>query len=217
VAVKLKVGFLASLDAERERIAAVREAIGPDVRLRLDPNGAWTEAQAIAAIRAFAAYDIEYVEQPIPPGNLPALARVQAAVETPIAADEDVADLTSAERVIAADAAQVLVLKPQRLGGLRACVEIAQTAAATGLLCVMTTNIEAGVGTAACLQLAATLPDDLAHGLATLNLLQDDLLLDPGLPIEAGRMRRPDAPGLGVTLDEVALMRYSDGWREVSL
>jgi len=86
--IKLKVGVLSSLDAERERVAAVREAIGPAVKLRLDPNGAWTEAQAIAAIRAFQGYDIEYVEQPVAPGDLESLARVQAAVDTPIAAPE---------------------------------------------------------------------------------------------------------------------------------
>jgi o-succinylbenzoate synthase len=215
-AVKLKVAVLHSLDAERERVAAVREAIGADVKLRLDPNGAWTEAQAVAALRAFERFDIEYVEQPIAPGDIAALARIQAAVEVAVAADEDVLDLAAAERLIAADAVQVLVLKPQRLGGLRPAVEIAQTAEATGLRCVVTTSIEAGIGAAACLQLAAAVGGGQAHGLATLDMLGDTLILKPGLPIEDGRIRLPDAPGLGVALDEAALMRYSDGWREVS-
>jgi L-alanine-DL-glutamate epimerase-like enolase superfamily enzyme len=67
------------------------------------------------------------------------------------------------------------------------------------------------------LQVAASLPAaTLAHGLATLDLLEDDLILEPGLPIERGYMKLPLEAGLGVTLDEDALMRYSDGWREVS-
>ena len=214
-AVKLKVGTAASLDEERRRVAAVREALGPDVKLRLDANGAWGVDQAIEAIRALAAYRVEYVEQPIAPGNLESLRRVQDAVATPVAADEDVTSPEAARRLLDAGAAHVLVLKPQRLGGLRPSREVIDAATAAGVKVVVTTSIESGVGTAACLHLAASLPDvGRAHGLATLDLLEDDLILDSGLPIVKGCMRLPEGPGLGVRLDEAALARYSDGWRE---
>jgi o-succinylbenzoate synthase len=213
--VKLKVGALSSLEEERERVAGVRWAIGPFVKLRLDPNGAWHEAQAIAAIRAFAQHNIEYVEQPVPARNPSSLARVQAAVDTPVAADEDVVDLATAGSLIALRAVQVLVLKPQRLGGLRPALDIASLAEAAGIRCAVTTSIETGIGTAACLHLAAALPGQaLAHGLATARLLRVPLTTDR-LEMEDGTMSLPDEPGLGVHLDEAALKRHGGAWREV--
>ena len=94
---------------------------------------------------------------------------------------------------------------------------MAEAAHLSGRSALITTSIDTGIGTALALHLAATLPDEaLAHGLATLDLLEDDLIEEPGLPVVRGMMRLPDTPGLGVELDEEALMRYSDGWHEVS-
>jgi L-alanine-DL-glutamate epimerase-like enolase superfamily enzyme len=213
--VKLKVGMESSIEAEVDRVRTVREVIGSDIKLRLDANGAWDEATAIALIRALEPLDIELVEQPVAASDLVAFARVREAVATRVAADESVFDFASAQRAL--DHADVLVLKPMRLGGPTVARYVAQYANAAGLDTFVTTTIDTGIGVAMALQVAASLPGaTLAHGLATLDLLEDDLNLEPGLPIERGRMRVPDAPGLGVTLDEEALMRYSDGWREVS-
>src|SRR5690606_11352944 len=84
--VKLKVGMEASADAEAARVRTVREVIGPGVKLRLDANGAWDAATAIATIRALEASEIELVEQPVAAADFEALARVRDAVTTPIAA-----------------------------------------------------------------------------------------------------------------------------------
>jgi o-succinylbenzoate synthase len=214
-AVKLKVGMM-NPESERRFVASVREAIGPDVKLRLDANGAWTAPQAVETLRVLEPYDIEYVEQPTRAGDIETLGRVQRAVSVDIAADEDVTDPAAAQRILDAGAARLLILKPQRLGGLRACRPIIDTATAAGVRCVVTTSIDTGIGTAAALHLAAALGGPYAHGLATLDLLEDDLILDPGLPIENGRMRLPGGPGLGVTLDEAALARYADGWHEIA-
>lgn len=211
---KLKVGTLPTPEAERRRVAAVRRAVGPEVKLRLDANGAWTAEQAIATLRSLLPYGIEFVEQPVAAGRPQALARVRAATGAVVAADEDVTGPAAARRLVELGAADVLVLKPQRLGGLRACRAIAQAAAAAGVPCVVTTSIEAGVGTAAALHLAAALGGPFAHGLATLELLADDLILGPGLPAEGGVMRVPESPGLGVRLDEAALARAGAGWQE---
>lgn len=198
--VKLKAGIL-DQEAEGARIAAVRKVVGSKVKLRLDPNGAWTVDQAIAMIRGLEEHDIEYVEQPVAPGDLEALRRVQDAVETDIAADEELDSIASALHVIEARAARVLVIKPQAVGGLTASRRIIDAASAAGLRVVLTTSIETGIGTAACLQLAATLPSGSpACGLATISLLEHDIAT-PALSVEAGSMILPDAPGLGVELD----------------
>ncbi|MFQ5879160.1 MAG: mandelate racemase/muconate lactonizing enzyme family protein, partial [Dehalococcoidia bacterium] len=108
--VKLKVGMARSVEEEWQRVAAVRDALGPGVRLRVDANGAWGVEQAVGTIRALEAYDLEFVEQPVAPGDPGALRRVREAVETPIAADEEVASYEVAQRVLEMEVAQVLVL-----------------------------------------------------------------------------------------------------------
>jgi o-succinylbenzoate synthase len=212
--VKLKVGMEAAVADEVERVAAVREVLGAEIKLRLDANGAWDEATAIEGIRALEGYDIELIEQPVPAYDLEALGRVRAAVTTAIAADEAVGDYASAARAIAH--ADVLVLKPMRLGGISTASYVARHAAASGLDAIVTTTIDTGVATALALHLAATLPDEnRAHGLATASLLESDLLVRP-LAVERGYMRLPLDAGLGVELDEAALAEYTSGWREVS-
>jgi o-succinylbenzoate synthase len=197
-AIKLKVGMATNVTDEQARIAAVREAIGPDVRLRLDANGAWSEQQAVETMAALAGYDIEYVEQPVAPGNLDMLKRARAAASILIAADEDADSTPAAKHVIEAGAADVLVLKPQSLGNFHSTAYLIGRARANGIGVVVTTTIDTGIGTAAALHLAASLSNGVAHGLATLPLLEDDVIKAPGLPIEAGVMNVPAAPGLGV-------------------
>ena len=207
--VKLKVGMAAGVEAERERVAAVRQATGERLKLRLDANGAWEVGQAIRTIQALEPHGIELVEQPVACGDVEALRRVRTAVRTPIAADEAVSSVAAAERVLRAAAAQVLVIKPMVVGGLRPARRIIEGAQAQGVSCIVTTTLDTGIGTAAALHLAATLPaPSPACGLATASLLTTDLLTTP-LSIRAGRMQLPAAPGLGVRLDEVAVKRRS--------
>ena len=214
--VKLKVGMAASLKEERGRVAAVRAALGPDVALRIDANGAWQPDQAIATIQALEAFDLELVEQPVAPGQLAEMTRVRAAVAVPIAADEDVTSVESARRVLAAGAADALVVKPMTCGGIRPALEIATLADDAGVAVIVTTTIDSGVGTAAALQLAATLPENgPACGLATSSLLADDLVAAP-LSARNGWLDVASGPGLGVELDEAKLERYSVDKGEVS-
>jgi o-succinylbenzoate synthase len=210
--VKLKVGMAATIAEERERVAAARTELLPPLRLRIDANGAWNEEQAIETLKELIAYDLEYVEQPVPPGNPASLARVRHLVPVRVAADEDVTDRASAQRVLQADAADVLVLKPLQAGGIGQLCIIAGEAAKSMVDVTITTSIDTGVGTAAALHLAAA-RGGRAHGLATLPLLEDDLIADPGLPVEDGVMRLPEASGLGVEIDAAALARYTvDEW-----
>ncbi len=214
--VKLKVGVAATSAAEIERIAAVRAAIGPGPRLRLDANAAWDVATATAIIGAAERYGLDLVEQPVAAGDLAGMAAVRAAVRTPIAADEAVGGPAQARRVIAAGAADVLVLKPMMAGGLRRGRAIIALAQAAGMQTIVTTTIDSGVGVAAALHLAATLPaPPPACGLATGTLLAGDLLVQPVI-IRNGAIRLPVQPGLGVRLDERQLARYAGEWRQIA-
>ena len=211
--INLKVGMEPNVEAEVARVRTVREVIGSDVKLRLDANGAWDEATAIATIQALEAFEIELIEQPVPAPDFDALERVRGTVTVPVAADESVVDYATAERAI--KAADAVILKPIHLGGPSVTRYLAQYAAASGLGVIVTTTIDTGIGTAMALQLAASLLDDgRAHGLATASLLQHDLLTWP-IAIERGVMHLPSAPGLGVQLDEAGAARYLGEWREV--
>jgi L-alanine-DL-glutamate epimerase-like enolase superfamily enzyme len=191
-----------------DRLMAVRDAIGPDVALRLDLNGSLDEASAADLLRRVRPLELEYVEQPIPPEAGPrALARLRGRGDVPIAADEAVRDVASAEALMAAEAVDVLVVKPARAGGLPEARRIVELAAATGVAVTVSTLFETGVGIAAALHVAATVPGDGAHGLATAALLESDLLAEP-LTIAGGRMTLPTGPGLGVRIDSAAVARY---------
>lgn len=214
--VKLKVGLAPTPGEELVRIAAVRAAIGPAVELRLDANGAWDAAGAVALLRAAESLDLALVEQPVPAGDLAGMAAVRRRVGVPIAADESAGTPERARRVIAAEAADALVVKPMLTGGLRAARAVVDLARDAGLRAIVTTTIDAGVGVVAALHLAAILsPPVPACGLATGPLLAADLLSEP-LRAAGGMMRPPDGPGLGVALDEAQLGRFAGPWRGVS-
>ncbi|HEY5657486.1 MAG TPA: o-succinylbenzoate synthase [Myxococcota bacterium] len=195
-ALKLKVGC-GDVEADVRRAAAVRAAAGPDVELRLDANGAWDEATAVAALERLAPLDIAFVEQPVPADALDALVRVREASPIPIAADESVRDEARARTILERKAADLLVVKPAALGGLRPASRIAARAAAAGVGVVVTGLLDSAVGLAAALHLAAALPDPRrAAGLATDALFETDLAALPR--IAAGRRGLPEGPGLGV-------------------
>ncbi len=206
--VKLKVGLGVSIQEEVERVAAVRAAIGPTMHLRLDANEAWKLEEAIAILSRCIPYAIQYVEQPLNTYDLAGARILRQAVPIPIAADEAVHSLESARLILENDAADILVIKPQLAGGLRAGQQIIQAAAERGVQCVVTSALETGVGVAAALHLAAATPAiTLECGLATLPMLMDDLVLND-LSIRDGLLGVPMGAGLGIALDREALDRY---------
>jgi L-alanine-DL-glutamate epimerase-like enolase superfamily enzyme len=195
-------------DAIVARLASIRAAVGRDVALRLDLNGSLDEAAALRLLRRLASLDLEFVEQPVGAEvGATGLARLRAGVEVPIAADESVTGLAAARRLLDAAAVDVLVVKPARVGGVAEARRIVELADAAGIAVVVSTLFETGVGIVTALHLAATVPQDRAHGLATAGLLASDLLARP-LVIVRGRMAVPAGPGLGIDLDPAALERY---------
>ena len=190
-------------------LEAVRGAVGDQVQLRVDANQAWSVEEAIIAISRLERFRLEYVEQPVAAMDIPGMAQVRRRVRVPIAADESVGDISEARRVLDAAAADFLVLKAARVGGLKEAQAILQLAGERSVPAVVTTSLETGIGIAASLHLAASAqPGGPACGLATGPLLESDLLTDPLLPM-GGLLRVPETPGLGVSLNAEALGRYS--------
>ena len=151
--------------------------------------------------------DLDYVEQPIASSlGVAALARVRRSIPMPLAADESVADAVAAAALLDAQACDVLVVKPARVGGPRQSVRIARDAAAAGVAVTISTLYESGIGLAAALQVAATVPGDRPHGLGTGDLLETDLI-GGRLPVVRGRMALPAGSGLGVALEAASVAR----------
>src|SRR3954447_6784330 len=171
-----------SLAEEQARLEAVRDALGGDGRIRVDANGAWSVDEAVTRIPLLdrAAGGLEYVEQPT--ADVHDLARVRRRVGVPIAADESIRRAADPYLVRDLDAADVAVLKVQPLGGVRACLRIADD---IGLPVVVSSALETSVGIAAGVALAAALPE-LTHacGLATVQLLEADVVGEPLLPVD---------------------------------
>ena len=190
------------------RVAAVRQAVGSQVTLRLDFNGSLSTETASDVLAAVAGYDIEYAEQPLAPSaGAEALAHLRWTGAVPVAADEAVRDVGSARVLLETGAADALVVKPARVGGLRQAEAIIELATTESVPIIVSTLFESGVGLAGALHLAATAPGSQAHGLATAGLLESDLLVESPV-IRDGQVAVPSGPGLGVELDEEAVARY---------
>jgi len=180
-----------TLAHEQERLEAVRAALGPDGKIRIDANGAWSVEAAVAAIGLLekAAGGLEYVEQPC--AAVEDLALVRRRVGVPIAADESIRRAEDPYLVRKLEAADVAVLKVQPLGGVRACLRIAED---IGLPVVVSSALETSIGIAAGVALAAALPTlEHACGLATVQLLTDDVGVPSLLPEDGALpVLRPD-------------------------
>jgi O-succinylbenzoate synthase len=207
---KVKVAERGQAEAEDlERVAAVRDALdaaGPGGRIRVDANGGWSVGQAVRLLRQLERYGLEYAEQPC--ATLDELAQVRRAVDIPVAADESIRKAEDPLRVRAAGAADIVMIKVQPLGGVRAALRVAE---ACGLPAVVSSAVDTSVGLAAGVALAAALPElPYACGLATMSLLTGDVTAAP-LAEEGGFLpvRRP-------AVDPAALAAWEidpAGWR----
>ncbi|UGT40651.1 o-succinylbenzoate synthase [Nocardia yamanashiensis] len=178
-----------SLGEDLERVAAVREALGPDGAVRVDANAVWDVDTAVERIKLIdrAAGGLEYVEQPC--RTVEELAAVRRRVDVRIAADESIRRAEDPMRVAVAGAADVAVLKCTPLGGVRRALAVAEAA---GLPCIVSSALETSVGLAAQVRLAATLPElEFACGLDTLSLFTGDLAAEPLRPVN-GFLSVPD-------------------------
>jgi L-alanine-DL-glutamate epimerase-like enolase superfamily enzyme len=197
---KLKVGT----GDDVGQVAAVRGALGPAARIRVDANGAWSAEAATARLGAIEAEGIELAEQPA--ATLEELAEVRARTTIPIAADESVASAADASRAAELGGCDLATIKLAKVGGIGAARRIAGIVPS-----YLSSALDGPVGIAAAAHLAQALPaseatDGLAHGLAT-QLLFADTIAASQCEVRGGLLHPPDGPGLGVELDPAALER----------
>jgi len=191
---KVKVGD----DGDEARVEAVRDALGPAGKIRIDVNGAWDLDEAARRIRRLAPLGLEYVEQPVRSAG--DMARLRRLVDVPVAADELVRLADDPHDLRLGGVADLIVLKVQPLGGVWRALEIAE---AIGLPAVVSSAVETSVGIAAGLALAAALPElPYACGLATVLLLEGDVVAEPLVPVNGQIAVRRPAP------DPEALARW---------
>ncbi len=206
-AFKLKLGVTPaapSLDRDLDRVAALREVVGPAACLRVDANEAWSRTDAFAALEALAAFGIDFVEQPVARREIAVLRELAKAAPTAIAADESLIDGEMHEQCLKSRAAQVFVLKPALLGGFGAGIASARRAAEAGIRVVWSNLIDGAVGRAMPLALAAACSDENeVHGVGTAGHLAADLDggRAPDRVVVDGSIRLASAPGLGFEPD----------------
>jgi L-Ala-D/L-Glu epimerase / N-acetyl-D-glutamate racemase len=195
---KVKVG----LPDDTERVAAVREAIGPWPALRVDANRAWSVERAVSSIRALEEHDLEFVEQPC--RTLEELRQVRGRVSTPIAADESAGTPRALRRAAEAEACDVVNVKLAGAGGFAAAREMLRLARRSGMGAFLSSTLDGPWGIAAALQLAAAEDVTLACGLATLDLFEGPITRTLPGP-RNGTLKVPGGPGLGVEVSAESL------------
>ncbi len=198
---KLKLG----IGEDLEQVRAVRDAVGPGARIRVDANGAFSAEEAIRLLATLETLGIELAEQPC--ASLRDLAAVSAAASIPVAADESVASPKDAERAVEANACELATAKLSKVGGIGASGAIAGK-----LPTYLSSALDGPVGIAAAAHAAQAIyrtAEDprLAHGLATQALFESTVAARE-CTLDDGFLQLPEGDGLGVELDEDALARY---------
>ena len=191
---KLKLG--AGEDVAQVR--AVREALGPEARIRVDANGAWDVETARGVLSELEPLDVELAEQPA--ATIEELGELAGSTSIPIAADESVESRADAERAAGAGACALAGIKLSKVGGPEEAIAIAEV-----LPSYLSSALDGPVGIAAAAQVAQTLREvDLAHGLATQRLFSSTVAAVE-CELKDGFLHPPAGPGLGVEIDEAAL------------
>jgi o-succinylbenzoate synthase len=197
---KLKLGS----GDDAGQVRAVREAVGPRARIRVDANAAWDVAAAKRTLRELEELDIELAEQPV--ATLEQAAEVAAATSIPIAGDESVESRADAERAVSLGACDLAGVKLSKVGGPEEAIAVAEV-----LPSYLSSALDGPVGIAAAAQVAQTLGEnapegglDLAHGLATQRLFSSTVAAVE-CELRDGMLHLPPGPGLGVEIDERAL------------
>jgi muconate cycloisomerase len=198
---KLKVGVRGDVGL----VEAVRGAVGDGAQIRVDANGAWTEDEAVRKLGAMKEQGIELAEEPV--HGLEALARVRPVSGVPIAADESLSGPLDAAEAVALEACDLATVKLSKVGGLTALREIAAL-----IPVYLSSALDGPVGIAAAAHAAQGLRGSgadagVAHGLATQRLFAETIA-SAACELRDGLLRLPEAPGLGVVIDDAALARH---------
>lgn len=209
-AFKIKMGAL-PFKADLDRALAICKALAGVASVRVDPNESWDEVTTLRALGPLEDAGVEIVEQPVPRWNLDAMARLQRETRSVILIDEGVQSVHDMIEVVKRAAAGLVSLKIMKSGGIRASRAMADIAAAAGLPVYMGTFLETSLGTAANMQLAASL-DALPFGGEVIGplLLAEDLCTQPACYHDHALWLQ-DGPGLGVAVDPARLSAFGRG------
>jgi L-Ala-D/L-Glu epimerase len=199
---KLKLG----VGDDVGRVRAVREALGPKVRIRVDANASWDVETARHTLREIEPFDIELAEQPV--ATLEEAAQVSGSTSIPLAGDESIEDRSDAARAVRLGACKLAGVKLSKVGGPEEAIAIAEV-----LPSFVSSALDGPVGIAAAAQVAQTLDQRalgvprFAHGLATQRLFASTIAAVE-CELREGMLHLPDGPGLGVEIDEDALRAH---------
>jgi L-alanine-DL-glutamate epimerase-like enolase superfamily enzyme len=195
------------LEADLDRLATVRRAIGPEPGLMLDVNGLWTPSDLDRALQRLAELTISVVEQPLPVAEAASARRVVAAHRIAVVADEAVRTVEDASRVVRERSATAINVGHSKLGGPSAALRAAQVALAAGLDVMVGSVLEMGIGNAMGLHLAAALPALRYPSYLIGPVKYRELIAEPRVEVVDSHVAVPSGPGLGITVDEVELRR----------
>ncbi len=204
---KLKVGR--DFAQDHDTLAAIRDRVGSEVKIRIDANMIWSVPAAIRWIKGLEHFDLQYVEQPVPDFDVQGLAQVRRAVSVPIAADEACTDVRSALELLKQDACDVFVVYPSEAGGLRRAHQIGALADAVGKWCVIGSWAELGVATAGNIHVVSSSSNFPFASDTHYPLQEFDVLAEP-FEMTDGLVEVPRSPGLGVELDPEAVERLAN-------
>lgn len=202
---KTKAGSDPEEDFEMAR--GVRDRVGNRLKLRIDPNRAYTPAQAAELAKRLEPFELEYFEQPIPAEPLADARWLRGQTRTPIALNESVVDPASVLAILREEAAAFILPDTHIAGGILPCVVIGHLCAAAGIPCIMHCGHDMGPKTAAMLHVAGACASYTLANDSTYYGLEDDIIQER-LPIVRGSMTVPTTPGLGITGDPERLARY---------
>jgi L-alanine-DL-glutamate epimerase-like enolase superfamily enzyme len=208
----LKLGVLPP-ELDIERVAQVRRAVGPEVKLRCDANQGWSVGTAIKTIHKLEEFDVAMIEQPLPRWDLDGLAQVVDAVSIPVGVDESLSSPRDALQIIKKRAADFYSIKTTKQGGLLKAKQIAAMVVAAGGKLFVNSMIEMGVSVMSGLHFAASTPGlfGIGHALTSVRRLKDDILKQPVVYEGAEIVVPQDRIGLGVELDEAKMSKYTVG------
>ena len=190
-----------------EMVRGVRDAVGDQLRLRIDANMGYAPRTAFELAKDLEPYALEYFEQPVPMYEFAAAAEIRARTTTPVALNESVTTLPTVLEIIGQGAADVLLPDTYQCGVIMAVKKVAALAEAAGIPCVMHCAHDLGLKTAAMLHIVVASPIFTLANDCTYYGLVDDIISAP-FRVERGRMRVPEGAGLGVEVDVAKLERY---------
>jgi L-alanine-DL-glutamate epimerase-like enolase superfamily enzyme len=207
---KVKVGI--DPDSDVARVRAVREAIGPQIKLGVDANGGWTPEVAVKTIERLREFAIYFAEQPVSPEDVAVMAEARTKIHVPVIADESVYTLQDATTLARLRAADIFSIYVGKAGGIGPARQIADFTQKVGLKCTVGSNLELGVGSAAMIHLAIATrgvnAEEFPCDIIGPFYYQDDIVQKP-LSILPGAAKPNELPGLGIELDDEKIRKYS--------